>query len=289
MCARAFLPCVFSTTARIAPVLSPYESTRNFTKRTTVRLDAAAIIAQIERSFGLSALRLIAAAGNPTAADQTAMPRLKPATQRARRENILDAAEICFARSGFHGCTMHDICKEAGISSGALYVYFVSKETLIAGIADRDRAKLADQLADVAKAPDLMEALTRLGEHYMTEEPHYKRLLGIEIGCEATRNAAVGEVYRSVDDYCMDAFKRLFERAAAEGKIAPTYDASTIARVLAVIGDGLMWRSAVDRDFDTKSVLPAITAMVSMLLNPTPGTMPAAAELAMTPGNGARK
>ena len=62
------------------------------------------------------------------------MPKLKPDTQRARREHILDAAEHCFARAGFHRTTMQDICKEAGVSPGALYVYFDSKEALIAGI-----------------------------------------------------------------------------------------------------------------------------------------------------------
>ena len=47
------------------------------------------------------------------------MPKLKPDTQRARREHILDAAEICFASNGFHRTTMHDICRQAGVSPGA--------------------------------------------------------------------------------------------------------------------------------------------------------------------------
>ena len=50
-----------------------------------------------------------------TTVDPTEMPKLKPSTQAARREHILDAAERCFARSGFHRTTMQDICREANI------------------------------------------------------------------------------------------------------------------------------------------------------------------------------
>ncbi len=94
--------------------------------------------------------------------DDLVMPKLKPGTQQARREHILDQAELCFARAGFHRTTMQDICKEAGVSPGALYVYFPSKEALIAGIAERNRDKLADQLKHVSEAPDLMTAFDAL-------------------------------------------------------------------------------------------------------------------------------
>ena len=66
---------------------------------------------------------------------------------------------------------MHDICKEAGVSPGALYVYFDSKEALIAGISERDRAEFAERFAALAKAPDFMEALRELGEQYFLDEP----------------------------------------------------------------------------------------------------------------------
>ena len=146
------------------------------------------------------------------------MPKLKPDTHRPRR--VLDAAQICFARSGFDRTTMQDICKEAVVSPGALYVYFGSKEDLIAGIVERDRAKLAGELAALAEAPDLLAALSKLGEHYTVEEPQHKRLLCVEIGLKSTRNGAVGELFRSVDKFCHDSFIKLFDRAKRDGRIA---------------------------------------------------------------------
>jgi AcrR family transcriptional regulator len=196
------------------------------------------------------------------------MPRLKPSTQAARREHILDAAELCFARSGFHRTTMQDIAREANVSLGALYVYFASKEALIAGIAERDRAKLHDQLAQLADAPDLVAALGRLGEHYTEQEPHYKRVLCIEIGAEATRNPLVGEIFRKFDRDVIESFARLFERARDSGRIAPSVDPKTLALIIGVIGDGLFWRRAVDPAFDTRAVMPAILGMLGSLLNP---------------------
>ncbi|MEW5964043.1 MAG: TetR/AcrR family transcriptional regulator [Pseudomonadota bacterium] len=196
------------------------------------------------------------------------MPKLKPDTQRARREAILDAAERCFARSGFHRCTMHDICKEAGISPGALYVYFSSKEALIAGLAERDRAEFQSRFAAVAAAPDFLAALSVIGEQYFVDEPAEKRLMCIEIGVESTRNPQVGETFRSVDTFVNDSFASLFQRLAEQGRIAPELDVATIAKVFAVIGDGMIWRRAVDPAFDGKALMPAIVMLVSKLLNP---------------------
>jgi AcrR family transcriptional regulator len=198
------------------------------------------------------------------------MPKLKPDTQRARREAILDAAERCFARSGFHRCTMHDICKEAGVSPGALYVYFASKEALIAGLAERDRAEFQSRFAALAAAPDFLAALSVIGEQYFVEEPAEKRLMCVEIGVESTRNPQVGETFRAVDTFVNDSFASLFRRLAEQGRIAPELDIDTIAKVIAVIGDGMIWRRAVDPAFDAKALMPAIVMLVSKLLNPIP-------------------
>jgi len=198
------------------------------------------------------------------------MPKLKPATQRARREHILDAAEVCFARAGFHRTTMQDICKEALISPGALYVYFNSKEDLIAGLAERDRSDFAERFADLSASTDLMQSLSELGNHYFDEEPAHKRTMCLEIGLESTRNPKVGEIYRSVDRYVHGSFEKLFAALQAEGRIAPDVDIPTLTKLFSVIGDGMFMRRALDPTFDARALVPAVMALIGKLLNVQP-------------------
>ena len=200
---------------------------------------------------------------------ESLMPRLKPATHTARREHILDSAELCFARSGFHRTTMHDICKEAGISAGALYVYFSSKEELIAGISERDRNTLRAQISALNSAPDLLEALNRIGEHYCIEEPRRKNILCIEIGAESTRNSTVGDIYQTFDRDMIDAFEQVLTQARDEGKISPDLAPRTAAEILALLGDGLFWRRAVDPTFDARAIMPVLMQIVAGFLRPT--------------------
>ncbi len=216
------------------------------------------------------------------------MPRLKPDVQRQRRAHILDAAERCFAHAGFHRTTMQDICKEARVSSGALYIYFDSKEALIAGIAERDRAAFQTRFEALAQSSDLMAALTVMGNQYFVDEPAHKRRLCIEIGLEATRNEAVGEIYRSVDALVHESFEAFFQRLKDEGRIRPSLDVPTLASVFMTIGDGLFWRRATDPGFDPHSTLPAVMQVIGALLNPVMEAGPISGALMAEPSEASR-
>jgi AcrR family transcriptional regulator len=196
------------------------------------------------------------------------MPKLKPDTQRARREHILDAAERCFARAGFHATTMQDICKEAAVSPGALYVYFASKEELIAGICERNRTEFQARFSETATAPDFLSALNELALRYFVDEPRHKNLMCVETGVESTRNAKVGEIYRSVDQYVHKSFSDLFERLKRDGRIDPSLEMQSLVQVFTIIGDGMFWRRAIDPNFDAKAVLPAVLETIGKMLNP---------------------
>jgi HlyD family secretion protein len=213
------------------------------------------------------------------------MPRIPITTQIARREHILDAAERCFGERGFHSASMHDICRVAGVSPGALYTYFASKEELIAGICDREKNKLVEALAIVADAEDFMSGLAALGDTYCVKQPPEKLRLQVEINAEALRNPAIGAIVRSVDAFVLSSFERLLDKARTQGRINPMADTAAIAQVLCVLGDGMCWQRAMNPDFNPAAVMPVVMGLVSSLMRPVeewPKDQP------MNEGNGMR-
>ncbi len=86
-----------------------------------------------------------------------------------RRDQIIDAANAGFARNGIYRTSMDDICEEAGLSRGAIYTHFSSKEEIIAASAAREAARGPELFAAViAESAGPGEALERL-MHLYTE------------------------------------------------------------------------------------------------------------------------
>jgi TetR/AcrR family transcriptional regulator, repressor for uid operon len=200
------------------------------------------------------------------------MPKLKPETQAARRAHILDAAERCFVRTGFHRTTMQDICREAGVSLGAFYVYFGSKEALIQGISERERAQFCEDFSALSSAPDFLHALSGMGEKIFVARPREKQRMCVEIGIEATRNPHVAKLHAEVESLVLTSFKDLFHRLQMEGRVAPGVDTDALALAFVLIGDGLFWRRAVHADFDIRAVLPILTHMLAAAMQSKPSS-----------------
>lgn len=74
------------------------------------------------------------------------MPRITEERREARRREIVAAARRCFARDGFHQTSMPDIAREAGMSAGAFYRYFPSKDDVILEIAGQAFAVMAGRI-----------------------------------------------------------------------------------------------------------------------------------------------
>jgi AcrR family transcriptional regulator len=64
----------------------------------------------------------------------------------ARPDEVLDAALDLFIEQGFAATRVEDIAKRAGISKGAVYLYFPSKEAILEGLVRRAIVPIAERV-----------------------------------------------------------------------------------------------------------------------------------------------
>src|SRR6185503_14772422 len=127
------------------------------------------------------------------------MRRASAQLQSDRRAEILAAAQRCFVRAGFHGASMQDICAQAGMSPGNLYRYFPSKEALIAGIAERDRAEVAQEFASADLSRGFFAVLEGMAAHHFAEKPDEQVKICTEIMAEARRHPEIARISAAFD------------------------------------------------------------------------------------------
>ena len=100
-----------------------------------------------------------------------------------RRRSILDAARAVFFEGGFQLATVDDVAARAEVSKGTVYLYFESKETILAHLLLEGLEQLVDVLEDAYAAEREMsptERLRRLAMGYLNffqTNPHYHRLI----------------------------------------------------------------------------------------------------------------
>lgn len=213
------------------------------------------------------------------------MPKLTESKQEERRTRILDAAEVCFARQGFHRTTMQDICREAGVSAGALYLYFTSKEALIEGFSARERAQVLAAFATAGDTPDFTQSLVHLMQECILVKPRHKSILWLELGAEATRNEAVAATQQSCEQQIRAALTEVLAKAEREGRIAPLMPLAHVVTALEVIAEGMFFRRAVNPEFNAASAAEAALIMIAALVRPTTAqtsTAPAARAVSET-------
>jgi TetR/AcrR family transcriptional regulator, repressor for uid operon len=179
-----------------------------------------------------------------------------------RRDEILAAAERCFVRSGFHGASMQDICAEAGMSPGNLYRYFPSKEALVAGIAERDRAEVAQEFARADLSRGVFAVLEEIARHHFAKKPNEQVLLCTEVMAEARRNPDIARISAAFDADVKKWLGDLLRAGVERGDVPAGVDLDGAVAMLMIIADGLWWRRALDPAFD-----PA--TMVSMFMDIT--------------------
>ena len=201
------------------------------------------------------------------------MPKITEAQRETRRQQILDAALRCFSRDGFHNTTTADIVRESGVSQGTLYLYFATKDEMIAALADDRHQTEAFVSALALREQDPIKGLLALVELHGSTLNDAARLDGRRVGvqgwAEALRNP---EIHRSVVEdgvtQVREAIVRLVERGQRTGQIRAEIDADAVARTLIAIFQGLVLQIAWGEAIHLHGCGQIIHDMIGALLTP---------------------
>ena len=125
--------------------------------------------------------------------------------KEASHERIVHAAARAIRRSGYDGTGVADIMKEAGLTHGAFYAHFASREAMLAEAADRAGAESNALAASIVASVPPDQALQALMRVYLSKE-HFE---SIETGCP---NSALGsEMPRQSPEVRLAATRRIKE------------------------------------------------------------------------------
>jgi AcrR family transcriptional regulator len=149
------------------------------------------------------------------------VPRVSTAHLAARRQQILDAARICFLRNGFHQTSMQDVIAAAGLSVGAVYRYFRGKDEIVEAIAEQYATQLWEAMsALVAQDRPLVDAMrAAVGIVHSATGPDGPMRLAVQVWSEALRDERIAATARKVYTRFRTTFVQLASQAVGRGEL----------------------------------------------------------------------
>ncbi len=184
-----------------------------------------------------------------------------------RAQQILQAASGCFARRGFHQTTMQDIAEAAGLTAGALYRYFGSKDELIVALVAEDQRQVLERISAVLEEPDTERALAALLAFGIEDLSDPERnAVRFEVAAEAARNPLARAVCLEIYDGVLERLRVFVQRGIDEGVFAPPFDARSTAQFLLALGDGLAYLKTICPETDLTPMAQTLAGGLPRLL-----------------------
>lgn len=146
-----------------------------------------------------------------------AKTNIRIAAKEASHERIVQAAARAIRRSGYDGTAVADIMKEAGLTHGAFYAHFESREAMLAEAADRAGAEANAVAASVVAAVPPERSLQALMQAYLSKE----HLANIETGCPVS--ALGSEMPRQSPEVRRAATRRIKEMVDLVARQSPDW------------------------------------------------------------------
>lgn len=173
------------------------------------------------------------------------MPRITAAREHEVRERIISAAVRVFSDKGFHSSTIADVCRESGLSVGAIYTYFPSKDALFRQSCDLIAARGLEELAErLAGAGSTAERMAVAVDLFIETIDEYAGAPGqislVQAWAEADREPGVREMLAARRERFVGAGQMLLYQGIAAGELPAWLDVDAATRAFLALLDGLL-------------------------------------------------
>ena len=162
------------------------------------------------------------------------------------RTKIMESAVKLFSTQGFNKASVDDICGEAGISKGAFYHHFKSKQELFLALLD-GWLHAIDSAIEASKDKTAPETFTKMTEAfpYLFETAGEGLPMFLEFWLQASRDKKIWEAsiapYRRYHKY----FTSLIKKGVDEGSFVEV-DPELTSRMIVSTAMGLLLQSLLD-------------------------------------------
>lgn len=170
-------------------------------------------------------------------------PKVSQAYKEGKRAAILEGALQCFTEKGFQATTVDDIVRHLGISKGALYSYFSSKEEMYIQMADDKMdalvRSLSEQFKDVASATERIRYLFERFRRQSLADMRRWLSFHLEFMLYAARQPELTERWSRYAGKAFAFLQEIIEAGQEAGEFRVDLDAAYASRLFWSVRDGL--------------------------------------------------
>lgn len=169
------------------------------------------------------------------------------------REVIIQESAKLFLRKGFHGATVAGIIDALGVSKGAFYWHFASKEELLNTIIDHYEKRFVDSVIAVVEriedtAVRKMVQYQKLAANFAYDNRDLCMAFLTIAGEMVGSNTEAEKKIRAVYDKYLNFIKNLLQSAEQEGEVRDDLDIEMTARVIHAIQNGALLEWYINYD-----------------------------------------
>lgn len=194
-------------------------------------------------------------------------PKVTQAYKEEKKAIILEGALHCFTEKGFQATTMDDIVRHLGISKGAIYSYFASKEEMYIQMADDKMNAMLENSTELFKSmPSAADQIRYMYSRFRGQSlSELRRWLAfhLEFMLYAARQPQLTQRWNDYADKALVFIEEIMDAGKQSGEFRSDLDSAAASRLFWSIRDGLALHFMLSgKEADYKRTIDDMESMV---------------------------